>query len=180
MKVLLIDNGTILLDKLQKLIPGNEITKNVGDIKASDALDFDLIVLSGSSKNNVLYNKGSFNEEIKIIGSGKPILGICFGCELVGYAFGAELKKLPEKQQGIYEVEILDKSLGMRDIKVYEGHRWVISKLPKVFDVLAKSENGPEIVKHKTLPIYGLQFHPENMVEETEGDELFLKLLSRF
>lgn len=179
MKVLLIDNGSNLLSKLQELIPGSEVTVKYNDIKLSDSNNFDLIVLSGGGKHNILFEEDFFREEISMVRSGKPVVGICFGCELVARAFGGELVELPENQKGVYEIEILDKTLGSGSIKVYEGHRWAISKVPNEFEVLAKSETGPEIIKHKTLPIYGLQFHPENMVDKTAGDELFLKLLSK-
>jgi GMP synthase (glutamine-hydrolysing) len=178
MKILLIDNGTDLLPKLQKLVPEEVVTKKFGDLKADDAMDFDLVVLSGGGNHNILFEHEAFNEEIAMLRSGKPIIGICFGCELIAFAFDGELIELPEEQKGIYDVEVLDESLGVGVIKVYEGHRWAVSKLPEDFSLLAKSERGPEIIKHKTLPIYGLQFHPENMVDETQGDELFIKLLS--
>lgn len=176
MKVLLIDNGTSLLPKLQRLIPGAEVTVKFSDVKLSDVSAFDLVVLSGGGPYNVLYDHDQFKEEIKIVRSGKPIIGICFGCELLAHAFGGELKELPSNRRGIFEIEITDEKLGPKNVKVYEGHRWAIAKLPEDFEVLAKSETGPEIIKHKILPIYGLQFHPENFIDQTEGDKLFLGL----
>ena len=180
MRILLIDNGSSLLKKLQQLIPGSEITKVFDSVKLSDVNDYDLIVLSGGGHHNVIFEREKFLEEIRIIRSGKPIIGICFGCELIANAFDGELEELPSEQKGIYKIEILDEVLGPKTMQVYEGHKWYISKLPEGFEVLAISDRGPEIIKHKTLPIYGLQFHPENMVNETGGDELFLNLLSCF
>jgi len=181
MKILLIDNGSNLLSKLQQLIPGSEVTMKFGDVKLSDTEDFDLIILSGGGFHNVLQNRGEFQEEIKIIESGKPLIGICFGFELIAHTFGAKIKKLDTEQVGTHEIEVLDKSLGgPNQVKVYEGHKWGISELPEVFEVLAKSASGPEIIKHKNQPIYGIQFHPENLVEETKGDELFMNLLKQF
>jgi GMP synthase-like glutamine amidotransferase len=179
MRILLIDNGSNLTQKLQDLIPGNEITEKFGGFKLEDSDNFDLVILSGG-QHNILFENDSFSEEIKLVKSGKSVIGICFGCELIARAFGGELIELPEEEKGIFEIEILDKSLGDKNMKVYEGHRWAVSKVPEEFEVLAKSERGPEIIKHKILPIYGLQFHPENMVDETEGDDLFLRLLSQF
>ena len=180
MKILLIDNGTTLINKLKELIPGDEVVHSYNDFD-KDTEGFDLVILSGGSKYQLLGNEDKFEKEIKFIKEAKiPIIGICFGYELIAHAFGATLKELPENKKGIYEVEILDEKLGKGKIKVFESHRWVIDKLPDVFGILAKSDDGPEIIKHKEKSIYGLQFHPENFVEETEGDELFLKLLSQF
>lgn len=181
MRILLIDNGSSLTDKLKQLIPGSEITKKFGEAKTTDVNDFDLIILSGGGFHNVLQNEGEFQEEIKIIESGKPLIGICFGCELIAHVFGAKRKKLEKEQIGTYDIDVISESLGgPKSIKVYEGHKWGISELPDIFEILAKSESGPEIIKHKTLPIFGIQFHPENLVNETEGDELFLKMLRNF
>ena len=175
MRILLVDNGSNLLHKLQKLIPGDEITVASDGIETIN--EYDLIVLSGGP-HNVSEN---FNKEVDVIKSGKPVIGICFGCELIASAFGGEIKELSEKQKGIYEIELQDMKLGgPKKIKVYEGHKQFISRVPEEFEILAKSEKGPEIIKHKTLPIYGLQFHPENLVEETDGDELFMNLLKQF
>jgi GMP synthase (glutamine-hydrolysing) len=180
MRILLIDNGTTLLNKLKQLIPGDEIVHTYDDFD-KDTNNFDLVILSGGSKYQLVRNENVFEREINFIrNTTKPVIGICFGYELITLAFGATLKELPENKKGIYEIEIIDEDLGTRKIKVFESHRWVVDRLPGVFDVLAISEDGPEIIKHKEKFIYGLQFHPENFTEETEGDELFLKLLSQF
>jgi len=180
MKILLIDNGTTLLNKLKLLIPGDEITHTYDDFDA-DTNNFDLAILSGGSKYQLIGNEDKFEKEIDFIKNTKiPIIGICFGYELIALAFGASLKELSEVKKGMYEVQVIDESLGAGIIKVYESHRWVVERLPEIFKVLAVSEDGPEMIKHKDLPIYGIQFHPENLVEETGGDDLFLKLLSQF
>lgn len=178
MKILLINNGTTLLNKLKELIPGDEVI-HVFDDFDKDPTHFDLAILSGGSKYELIGNEKKFEKELSFIKNTKiPIIGICFGYELIALAFGASLKKLPENKKGIYEIEIIDENLGKGKIKVCESHRWVIDNLPSIFEVLAKSEEGPEIIKHKDLPIYGLQFHPENLADGTDGDEIFTKLLS--
>lgn len=180
MKILLIDNGTTLLNKLRALIPGDEIVHTFDDFN-TDITDFDVVVLSGGSKYQLVENKDKFSKEINFIQNTQvPVIGICFGYEIIATAFGATLKQLSENKKGMYEVQVLDENLGKRTVRVYESHRWVVDTLPDIFQVLGVSNDGPEIIKHKQKPIYGMQFHPENFIEETEGDELFLKLLSQF
>ncbi len=180
MKILLIDNGTTLLNKLRELIPGEEITHTFDNFD-TDTTDFDLVILSGGSKYQLMGNEDKFQKEIDFIKTTKiPIVGICFGYELIAIAFGATLKELSENKKGMYEVQVFDEVLGKGIVRVYESHRWIVDTLPDIFEVLAVSNDGPEIIKHKEKIIYGLQFHPENFVEETEGDEVFLKLLSQF
>lgn len=178
MKVLLIDNGTTLLKKLEKLIPHHEIVRRFDTFKIGEADGFDLVVLSGGSICPVTGNEEKFSQEINFIqNTKKPLIGICFGCELIVKAFGGELEKLNSREKGIKEVTILDPHFyEVSKIKVYENHQWGITKLPDTFAVLAESDDGVEIIKHKTLPMYGFQFHPENLVNESDGDELFLQI----
>ncbi len=178
MKILLIDNGTTLLNKLKVLIPGKEIVHSFADFD-TDTTDFDVVILSGGSKYQLVGNEDIFKKEIDFIKNAKiPVIGICFGYELIVTAFGGTLKELSQDKKGMYEVRLLDKSLGEGIVRVFESHRWVVDMLPETFDVLGISNDGPEIIKHKNLPLYGFQFHPENFVEESEGDELFLKILN--
>lgn len=179
MKVLLVDNGTTLLEKLEKLIPDVETVEQAERFSAAEGDGYDLIVLSGSSKEQLVGNESDFKDEIAFIRTNqKPLIGICFGCELIVSAFGGELRKLDPPHKGIREFEITDPNLfsGRKSLKVYESHQWIMEEAPMHFDVLAQSADGPEMIRHQTLPVYGLQFHPENFVDTTEGDELFRAL----
>ncbi len=180
MKVLLIDNGTTLLEKLRTLIPGEEFVVRFDNLKMVNTDNFDLIILSGSHDNSIVWDGDKYIDEINFVkNTKKPLIGICFGFELIVKAFGGEINELENKDRGIREIEILNSNIyNKKTIKVYESHRWTVGKLPEFFDILAKSEIGSEIIKHKTLPIYGFQFHPENFVDELEGDEIFIKLFS--
>lgn len=180
MKILLIDNGTRLLRDLQELIPGHEITKKWSDVSASDALSYDLVVLSGSNAN-VVWNHADFEAEMALIREcKKPIIGICFGCELIAYTFGGTLKELTRPHEGVRQIEVIDPSFSdAHKIQVYEHHRWIIENMPEDFTILAKSEDGPEIIKHKTLPIYGLQFHPEHSINEATAMNVFTGLIKQ-
>ena len=179
MNILLIDNGTQLLAELQTLIPGSEVTvtnKELGDIHVNE---FDLVILSGSSTSSVLWNHTEFDEEIKLITTARvPLVGICFGCEILAHAFGATLRELNVPHHGAREICIASELLSKeKTLKVYEHHRWIIEKLPKEFEILAYSEDGPEAIRHRILPIYGLQFHPEKCENNTEAREIFLRIV---
>lgn len=185
MKVLLIDNGTTLLQKLKALIPGEEIVHQPQGILEEDVANFDLIILSGSKDLTVAYDSKHFKKEIELIQNTQtPLIGICMGCELVAIAFDGTVKRLDERHSGIREIVVIsdNDNLGLRkgDVhKVYEGHRWIIDTIPNDFEVLAVSKGGPEIIQHNTRQIWGFQFHPENFVDQTAGDEIFLNLFSK-
>lgn len=129
---------------------------------------FDAIVLSGSPR--MLAEPGlmdEFMQEVEFLRfTDKPLLGICFGHQLMARAFGADVVDMGEAIKGYYMVErrsqdeIFD---GLADrFVVCESHREMVAELPFDFSLLAMSPNCPvEAMKHNKLPLYGLQFHPE-------------------
>ncbi len=182
MHILLINNGTRLLSELEDLVPGCEVTTSYSDVTPQMFSQFDLIVLSGSSTSSVMWNEKAFEREIELIRSANvPLIGICFGYELIAHAFGGTLREMTVPHTGIRTITFTDATLTSRKaLSVYEHHRWVIDTLPDVFEVLAYSDDGPEAIRHKTLPLYGLQFHPEKCEDDTETRALFTRLVSSF
>jgi GMP synthase-like glutamine amidotransferase len=94
-------------------------------------------------------------------------------------ACGGELAQMDHRIQGTQTIRMVDKQLPFSEIQVYESHRWVIKRLSKEFEVLAESDQGPEVIRHVTRPIYGLQFHPEKCVDELQGDDLFRSIIAK-
>lgn len=106
-----------------------------------------------------------------------PILGICLGHQLIAKHFGGKVGRGEKAEYSLVEIEILEeneifKGLPKR-LKVWESHMDEVKELPKEFELLAKSEFCPvEAMKHRELPIYGVQFHPE--VAHTErGSDIY-------
>jgi len=92
-----------------------------------------------------------------------PVLGICFGHQVIGMAYGASVYKGEEVREEIELSLEKDDALfsGIDEVKFMEDHTEGIS-LPADFALLASSkEYSNEAMKHNTLPFYGVQFHPE-------------------
>jgi anthranilate synthase component II len=112
-------------------------------------------------------------EVIRELAGKIPILGVCLGHQSIGYAFGGEIVRARKLMHG-------KTSLITHDGKgVFKGlpnpfratryHSLVIKKetLPAVLEVTAQSEDGEIMgVRHKTLPVEGVQFHPESILTE--------------
>lgn len=181
MKILLIDNGTSYLPELKKLLSGHtfKIIK-YSEISSIQADTFDATILSGGHNFPVKNNENRLkNEFAYVTNSKKPILGICFGFEIIARAFGAELELMPRREQGLLDIQVDNPEVifsGISTFQVFENHRWVVKKLPESLVALAHSKDGIEALKHHRLPIYGVQFHPEMFTEKTNG----IKILSNF
>lgn len=181
MQILIVDNGTSYLPQLQKLIQPHQVQVVPHNQLPADVSHFDAIILSGGHHFTVHGNKDKLRAEIDLISTWqKPLLGICFGCELIAHAFGAELVELPAKDKGIFRLE-LDQGeelfFGIKTLQVFTNHRWIATNLPPTLQPIANSAHGVEAFKHVKLPIYGFQFHPEMFPNQTQGDEVFANFM---
>ncbi len=183
MKILIVNNGTKHLEQLQDLLPRGTVHTTVAfsEIDKDKAESFDLTILSGGYSFPVLGNEEKLKKEIAFITHyKKPIFGICFGFELIAFTFGAQLERMEKKERGILTVEVLEPDsifLNISHFDVFEAHRWVVKELGSTCIALAKSKDGIEAIKHKTRPMYAVQFHPEMFVDKTCGDEIFRNFL---
>ena len=129
---------------------------------------------------------GLSNDVIKTFANeGVPIFGVCLGHQCIGHTFGAQVvvnyrmmhgKVSPIKHNG---KDLFD---GMPNpFSATRYHSLVIKRdtLPDCLEITAETEEGEIMgVKHKTLPIWGVQFHPESILTENGRTILknFLKL----
>ena len=93
-----------------------------------------------------------------------PLLGICFGHQLIGLQFGSFANKMKEDRD-FQEIEVFEESLLFsrlpRVIEMQEDHCEFIT-VPQHFKLLASSDSCfNEAMEHKDKPIFGVQFHPE-------------------
>jgi GMP synthase (glutamine-hydrolysing) len=99
-----------------------------------------------------------------------PILGICYGMQLIGKHFGGTVEKGTLGEYGHATIKILDgqKITGCpSEINVWMSHSDHVVIPPQDFEILMKSHNNLiACIKHKKRPLMGLQFHPE--VEHSE------------
>src|SRR3989338_2013458 len=121
------------------------------------------IILSGGPSS--VYEKNSPQLDEKIFALGIPILGICYGLQLIGKYYG---KVLPGKLKEYGKKYLLVKKNGklLKNLKkkeqIWMSHGDLVAALPKDFDVLAKTDTCPLVaVESNNKKIYGVQFHPE-------------------
>ena len=112
-----------------------------------------------------------FNQKI-------PILGICYGLQLIISVFDGQVVPAIKREYGDAELDIIEKAKLFKQVphksQVWMSHGDKVLKLSSEFRAIAATENSPfAAVQHVNKPIYGLQFHPE--VEHTEFGIQFFK-----
>ncbi len=112
-----------------------------------------------------------------------PILGICYGLQTIVHQLGGVVERSQKQEYGRAKLKVLKEDPlfeGLpKEFDVWMSHADKAVKLPEDFQSLASSENSPyAVIKHKSKPIYGVQFHPE--VAHTQyGKELLANFLFR-
>lgn len=134
---------------------------------------YDLVVPMGSIRSLTQKDEISswIHEELALIRSaaerGQPVLGVCFGGQLIAEAMGGSVEVSPETELGWYEIEAVDgKANPVGPGPWMEWHHDRFAAPPKA-DVLAKSPVGPQLFTIGRMA--GTQFHPEVDVAHIEG-----------
>jgi len=143
------------------------------------------IILSGGPSS--IYDRGAPRCDEEIFNLGIPILGICYGAQLIGVYQRAQVKRAARREYGKAILEISDFGslfAGFEDepaIQVWMSHGDSLASLPEGYKVLAGTENCPlAAIGNTEKKIYGVQFHPE-VVHTPRGDQVignFLFLVS--
>ncbi len=136
------------------------------------------IILSGGPLNVYEIKRYSFDK--KIIKKGIPILGICFGHQILSKLNGGRIKQSKHREFGLVNLFKIKESILIKkifkkknSIKVWMSHADQVSKLPKNFKTIASSQNSKfAIIENKSKKFYGVQFHPE--VTHTENGKIII------
>ncbi|MDA9199575.1 glutamine-hydrolyzing GMP synthase [Candidatus Pelagibacter sp.] len=184
-KILIIDFGSQFTQLIARRIRELGVFSEIISHKKIKLKDIDQtvkgIILSGGPLNVYQINKYSFDK--KIINLDVPILGICFGHQILSKLNGGKVKQSKHREFGLANIVKKNESLLIKNFfnkqkskKVWMSHADQVSRLPKNFKVIASSTNSKfAIVENKLKRFYGIQFHPE--VTHTENGK---KLISNF
>jgi len=163
--LLVVDNGSSTLQELESALQNLRVNYRIMRYDQPLTLsDYSGVILTGRSSPSDAINRAN----IKLIKDSmlhqKPLLGICYGAEILALAFGGSLSKLKERIYG-YNTVYVKKANPLTEqhkLQVFESHIFIISRLPSSLETLAYSESCEnEIIAYRESPLYGLQFHPE-------------------
>lgn len=125
------------------------------------------IVLSGGPKS--VYDTDAPKSDPAIFELGIPVLGICYGAQLMTEQCGGRVEKAVNREFGKAYLEVQDTAglfagmeLGHAEYQVWMSHGDRIEELPAEFMVTAQSAHSPQAaIRHREKPLVGVQFHPE-------------------
>ena len=188
MKILIFDNYDSFTYNLRHVI--KELGYDDIDVIRNDKMDlnevekYDKIILSPGP--GVPEEAGDLLPLIHRYAATKSILGVCLGHQAIGVAFGARLENTPLVHHGVQTpIEIIagDCIFDALPAKIDVGryHSWIVSaeNFPPELVVTAVDESGKIMaLRHKTLDVHGVQFHPESVLTP-EGKTIIKNFLTK-
>jgi anthranilate synthase component II len=186
--VLVIDNYDSFTYNLVQYLGEMKVTM---EIHRNDQIDLDRI--RSMKPERILISPGPCspkesglsNEIIRTFSSSTPTLGVCLGHQCIGHVFGGNAivnYRMMHGKTSLIKHNGKDLFAGMPNpFPATRYHSLVIerSSLPECLEITAETEEGEIMgIKHKQLPIWGVQFHPESILTESGRTILqnFLKL----
>lgn len=180
-KILVLDFGGQYNQLIARRVRDNnvyaEILPYTTPIETIKSGNYKGIIFTGGP--NSVYDESSPHYTKEILELGVPVLGICYGCQLIAWMRDGKVSTAPVSEYGKIEVTIKD-SLLFKGIPekstVWMSHTDYISEVPKGFEVIGTTDNCPCAVMENTAEnIYAVQFHPE-----VTHSEYGLKMLHNF
>ncbi len=158
------------LGVLAKIFMPDDDLSEIGEVKG--------IILSGGPQTvgdeaSVEYNQEIFDLDV-------PILGLCYGHQLIAHHFGGEVKPGKTSEYSLANMSIINQSPLLTSLtdeeKVWMSHSDSVVEVPAGFSILGKTDTCPVVaMANDEKKLYGLQFHPE--VTHTENG---LKIIENF
>ena len=161
-----IDRRVRNLRVLSELLPMDTLAEKLKAYKA--------IIISGGPES--VYGENAPKYDPQLFSLGIPVLGICYGMQLMNYASGGTVRKQEVREDGQYEISVDNSSVLFKGLdpkqKVLLTHGDSTDSIAREFRVIAKSSNLVSGIEDPGRKLYGVQFHPEVDLTEHGGNIL--------
>ena len=177
-KILILDFGAqytqVIARRIRELQVYSEVVRF--DIPAAEIRKMrpNGIILSGGPSS--VYDKEAPHPDSEIFSLGIPMLGICYGMQLIAHHLGGQVEFSPRREYGAATLHVLDGSklfqgLGPQ-LDIWNSHGDKVTALPSGFHAAARTENSPfAAIENSERKLYAVQFHPE-VVHTPRGKEI--------
>ena len=156
-----------------EIIPFNKEIEYTDELKG--------VILSGSPFS--VNDGNALIVDVKAINQKVPVLGICYGAQLMAKLYGGVVEKSDKREYGRSKLQVEKEDELLKAVKndsdVWMSHSDTIKKLPEDFSISASTHNIPVAAfysKQTNNPIFGLQFHPE-VYHSVEGKKIIKNFL---
>mgnify|MGYP001344322267 CR=1 FL=1 len=112
----------------------------------------------------------SINKNISILLHLKniPILGICFGFQIMAASYGGKIDSMNKEESGVFDVNLIKRSIIMKNLdnkfKVFQSHKDIVKQIPPNFEIIGiDNNNNIQIIENIENKCWGVQFHPEGL-----------------
>lgn len=182
-KVLVLDFGAQYAQLIARRVREAHVFSEIvpRDISAKEVLDRGAIgiILSGGPAS--VYAEGAPDIDTEILELGVPILGICYGHQVIAQALGGDVASNGVAEYGRTELVLSGSSQMFRDMPdtqdVWMSHRDAVITPPEGFSVVASTSDSPvAAMEDRDRRLYGVQFHPE-VGHTPRGQEMFKHFL---
>ncbi|RKY12504.1 MAG: GMP synthase (glutamine-hydrolyzing) [Planctomycetota bacterium] len=180
--VIILDMGSQYTQLIARRIRANSVFCEIAPPTLQKLPDNTIgIVISGGPRS--VYDKDAPYPAINPFKAGVPVLGICYGMQLLCKEGGCRVTCAKKREYGRADLQILNPDRIFhnlpRSFTVWMSHGDQVEELGDDWDVLARTATcSVAAVKHKKLPIFGVQFHPE-VVHTQFGEEILRNFLYR-
>ena len=181
-KILVLDFGSQYTQLIARRIREGKVYSEIFPFNApmEKIRDFNPkgIVLSGGPSS--VYAEGAPVPDMQIFQLGIPVLGICYGMQLIAHYLGGKVAKAAKREYGQAELSVDNDADLLQGIsqqtKVWMSHGDRIEKMPEGFSVIGHTANSPvAVMADRVKRLFALQFHPE-VVHTAEG----IRILNNF
>ncbi len=132
------------------------------------------IILSGGPSS--VYDLGSPTCDDRVFKLNVPILGICYGLQLMAAKLGGKVERAPRREYGFAQLEISPNSQlfdGFKSpLRVWNSHGDHVTEVPPGFRVVGRTENAISVIENPQAKMYAVEFHPEVHHTEQGGEML--------
>lgn len=177
--ILAVDNGSSYTSTLFEHIKRAQVSceyKTFDD--PCDITTYSGYILSGRRRNDRSMNVTNSSIIHHAMKHDKPLLGICYGAEMLALVSGGTIRRMPSRVKGLVQINTIQENpLCSGDVEVYESHAYEISRMPPSLIQLAGSLScRNEVIRYGHMRIFGTQFHPEMTSGGRDMLDRFLEL----
>ena len=130
---------------------------------AAELKEYAALIVSGGPQS--VYDADAPKYDAGIFELGVPVLGICYGMQLMNHALGGTVERKSRREDGAFAISLVGASALFADLgdstQVLLTHGDSVDKVPPGFSVVAKSGELVAGIEHAEKRLYGVQFHPE-------------------